>query len=188
MIWVFIPCPFFQRFSIQKFQSFSLFSNCSNSVNIWARKGFFFKTGQNFARNWLVMLSVCYTSIYAYFASKTGGVFRGGASGANRCYVMVHYAPHLFRVNGLEINWCKTRHIKLLFVLCLILPIKQGVKSEFYQPYWCGSSRVQSFPSASKQRIKNTGQSAENARRSIVVEGNNFLARSLCQVQILNSK
>ena len=32
----------FQKFSIQNFQRFSLFSNRSNSVNIWARKRFFF--------------------------------------------------------------------------------------------------------------------------------------------------
>ena len=37
-----------------KIQRFSLFSNFPNSVNIWARKVFFFKTGQNYARNWLV--------------------------------------------------------------------------------------------------------------------------------------
>ena len=44
-------CQFFKGFSIQNFQRFSLFSNRSNSVNIWARKMFVFLTGQNFARN-----------------------------------------------------------------------------------------------------------------------------------------
>ena len=37
-------CQFFKGFSIQNFQRFSLFSNYSNSVNIWARRmSFFFK-------------------------------------------------------------------------------------------------------------------------------------------------
>ena len=40
-IQVFPLCLIFQRFSIQNFQRFSLFSNRSNSVNIWARKLFF---------------------------------------------------------------------------------------------------------------------------------------------------
>ena len=34
-----------------------------------------------------------YTGKNAYSAGKTSGVLRGGASGANRCYVMAHCAP-----------------------------------------------------------------------------------------------
>ena len=41
-------CPFFQRFSMQNFQRFSLFSNCSNSVNIWLKKCSFFKNRSEF--------------------------------------------------------------------------------------------------------------------------------------------
>ena len=34
-----------------------------------------------------------YTGKNAYSAGKTSGVLRGGASGANRCYVLTHCAP-----------------------------------------------------------------------------------------------
>ena len=34
------------------------------------------------------MLSVSYAGKNAYSAGKTSGVLRGGASGANRCYVL----------------------------------------------------------------------------------------------------
>ena len=36
------------------------------------------------------MLSVSYAGKNAYSAGKTSGVFRGGASGANRGYVLAH--------------------------------------------------------------------------------------------------
>ena len=36
------------------------------------------------------MLSVSYAGKKAYSAGKTSGVLRGGASGANRCYVLAH--------------------------------------------------------------------------------------------------
>ena len=36
------------------------------------------------------MLSVSYAGKNAYSAGKTSGVLRGGASGANRCYVLAH--------------------------------------------------------------------------------------------------
>ena len=39
------------------------------------------------------MLSVSYAGKNAYSAGKTSGVLRGGASGANRCYVLAHCAP-----------------------------------------------------------------------------------------------
>ena len=41
------------------------------------------------------MLSVSYAGKKAYSAGKTNGVLRGGASVANRCYVLVlaHCAP-----------------------------------------------------------------------------------------------
>ena len=51
---------------------------------------FYYKAGQNFARNSLVMLSVSYAGKNAYSAGKTSGALRGGASGANRCYVLAH--------------------------------------------------------------------------------------------------
>ena len=38
----------------------------------------------------MVMLSVSYAGKNAYSAGKTSGVLRGGASGANRCYVLAH--------------------------------------------------------------------------------------------------
>ena len=38
------------------------------------------------------MLLVCYVGKDAYSASKTSGVLRGGASGANSCYVLTHCA------------------------------------------------------------------------------------------------
>ena len=38
------------------------------------------------------MLSVSYAGKNAYSAGKTSGVLRGGASGANRCYVLAHCA------------------------------------------------------------------------------------------------
>ena len=41
------------------------------------------------------MLSVRYAGNNAYSAGITSGVLRGGASGANRCYVLAHC-----RVNG----------------------------------------------------------------------------------------
>ena len=47
---------FIKDFQEKTFRDF-LFSNRCNLVNIWAIKVFFL-TGQNFARNWLVMLSV----------------------------------------------------------------------------------------------------------------------------------
>ena len=36
------------------------------------------------------MLSVSYAGKNAYSAGKTSGVLRGGALGANRCYVLAH--------------------------------------------------------------------------------------------------
>ena len=36
------------------------------------------------------MLSMSYAGKNVYFASKTSGVLRVGASGANGCYVLVH--------------------------------------------------------------------------------------------------
>ena len=36
------------------------------------------------------MLSVSYAGKNAYSAGKTSGVLRGGASGANKCYVLAH--------------------------------------------------------------------------------------------------
>ena len=36
------------------------------------------------------MLSVSYAGKNAYSAGKTSGALRGGASGANRCYVLAH--------------------------------------------------------------------------------------------------
>ena len=36
------------------------------------------------------MLSVSYAGKNAYSAGKTGGIWRGDASGANRCYVLAH--------------------------------------------------------------------------------------------------
>ena len=36
------------------------------------------------------MLSVSYAGKNAYSAGKTSGVLRGGASEANRCYVLAH--------------------------------------------------------------------------------------------------
>ena len=39
------------------------------------------------------MLSVSYAGKNAYSAGKTSGDLRGGASRANRCYVLAHYAP-----------------------------------------------------------------------------------------------
>ena len=36
------------------------------------------------------MLSVSYAGKNAYSAGKTSGVLRGGASRANRCYVLAH--------------------------------------------------------------------------------------------------
>ena len=36
------------------------------------------------------MLSVSYAGKNAYSAGKTSGDLRGGASGANRCYVLAH--------------------------------------------------------------------------------------------------
>ena len=36
------------------------------------------------------MLLVSYAGKNAYGAGKTSGVLRGGASGANRCYVLAH--------------------------------------------------------------------------------------------------
>ena len=38
------------------------------------------------------MLSVSYAGKNAYSAGKTSEVLRGGASGANRCYVLAHCA------------------------------------------------------------------------------------------------
>ena len=38
------------------------------------------------------MLSVSYAGKNSYSAGKTGGVLRGGASGANRGYVLAHCA------------------------------------------------------------------------------------------------
>ena len=37
------------------------------------------------------MLSVSYAGKNVYSAGKTSGVLRGGASGANMCYVLAHY-------------------------------------------------------------------------------------------------
>ena len=42
------------------------------------------------------MLSVSYAGKNAYSAGKTGGILRGGASGANRGYVLAHCAPLVF--------------------------------------------------------------------------------------------
>ena len=93
-IWVWTLPSIFHGFSIQNFQRFLLSSNCPNSVNIWARKMFFFcQIVQNFARNRLVMLSLSYAGKNAYSAGKTSGVLRGVASGANRCYVLAHCTP-----------------------------------------------------------------------------------------------
>ena len=39
------------------------------------------------------MFSVSYAGKNAYSVGKTSGVLRGGASGANRCYVLAHCAP-----------------------------------------------------------------------------------------------
>ena len=39
------------------------------------------------------MLSVSYAGKNTYSEDKTGGLLRGGASRANRCYVLVHCAP-----------------------------------------------------------------------------------------------
>ena len=41
------------------------------------------------------MLSVSYAGKKAYSAGKTSGVLKGGASGANRLYVLAHCAPPL---------------------------------------------------------------------------------------------
>ena len=41
------------------------------------------------------MLSVSYAGKNAYSADKTSGVLGGDASGANRCYMLAHCAPHL---------------------------------------------------------------------------------------------
>jgi len=40
------------------------------------------------------MLSVIYAGKNVYSGGKTSGVLRGGASGANRCYVLAHSALH----------------------------------------------------------------------------------------------
>ena len=49
------------------------------------------------------MLSVSYAGKNAYSAGKTSGVLRGGASGANRCYVLAHCAlPPLVEMDQLR--------------------------------------------------------------------------------------
>ena len=44
------------------------------------------------------MLSVSYAGKNSYIAGKTSGVLRGGASGANRCYVLAHCALQTWKI------------------------------------------------------------------------------------------
>ena len=46
------------------------------------------------------MLSVSYAGKNAYSAGKTSGVLMGGASGANRCFVLAPCAPPPLGPNG----------------------------------------------------------------------------------------
>ena len=50
------------------------------------------------------MLSVSYAGKNAYSAGKTSGVLRGGASGANICYVFAHCAPWVLGLKKLPIT------------------------------------------------------------------------------------
>ena len=81
-----LPRPIFKDFHNKTFRDFLCFPIALTRSIFDLEKCSFFWTGQNFARNWLVMLSVR----NAYSAVKTSGVLRGGASGANRCYVLAH--------------------------------------------------------------------------------------------------
>ena len=47
---------------------------------------------QNFARNWLLMVSVSYAGENTYSAGKTSGFLMGGASTANRRSMLAHCA------------------------------------------------------------------------------------------------
>ena len=49
--------------------------------------------GQNFARNWLLMVSVSYAGQNAYSAGKTSGFLTGGASRAIRRNMLAHCVP-----------------------------------------------------------------------------------------------
>ena len=62
------------------------------------------------------MLSVSYAGKNAYSAGKTSGVLKGGASGANSCYVLAHCAPphHVIHAS------CR---------FCVMGPILQSVRS-----------------------------------------------------------
>ena len=129
----FYPMPIFLRIFNSKLSEIFLFSNRSSSVNIWARKMFvffcFFLTGQNFVRNWLVMLSVSYTGKNAYSAGKTSGVFRVGASGANRCYVLAHCGGGGMRGQGMFPS------LSCFFSLKPSLIIYNDGKNVFTTPY-----------------------------------------------------
>ena len=58
------------------------------------------------------MLSVSYAGKNAYSAGKTSGVLRGGASGANRCYVLAH-------CGGYGMVWYGIKAWTLGFFACL---------------------------------------------------------------------
>ena len=77
------------------------------------------------------MLSVSYVGKNAYSAGKTCGVLRGGASGANRCYVLAHCAPPI----GDGVN--RMEELKYCFLRCTYqikcTKCKQEVKQQCYQ-------------------------------------------------------
>ena len=55
------------------------------------------------------MLSVSYAGKNAYSAGKTSGVLKGGASGANRGYVLAHWplVKEQSKKNKLGLSWAK---------------------------------------------------------------------------------
>ena len=62
---------------------------------------------QNFARNWLLMVSVSYAGENTYSAGKTSGFLMGGASTANRRSMLAHCArpPHTGTVSNIFIPY-----------------------------------------------------------------------------------
>ena len=67
------------------------------------------------------MLSVSYAGKNAYSAGKTSGVLRGGASGANRYYVLAH--PGGGGTLGSDVTLRKNRSV---FIQCRTMPVGAG--------------------------------------------------------------
>ena len=81
-------CLIFQRCSTQKLQRFPFSSECSNSVNILARKLEIFKNGSEFGQKLIGndISEICWQKCVKCWQVKWS--LRGGASKDNRGYVL----------------------------------------------------------------------------------------------------